>query len=626
MKNYIIVVLLMMFMIPVVFSDTYTDFSRPFVQTKVYSGVSGYLYTDESYLLRSTENNTGINYNYAGFEPCTVVVGANNGGVPFSFYDYSSIYEHHSFILITNTSIRQYDSSCNKIDERNVSGTIVSDLAIINKGYVGEYYYSPYFAFAYNRSSDSNVYLRIYNLDAEIGMLNWVQDVLIGTDSDWGYKNLNTGVAGGNLRSNGLDPGYERVFGIYSNKTKELFISGGWGAGDYIDFSETVKVDLSANSMTEPSNELYFDDVNNDGWNEFAILGAYQNGGDTDLYIEQVYVQPLTYAPYYDLIGDIDVKVLTLGVGTVGYIQNSDGWITLCQVGDVDSDLEVCYNFNVHMNPDEFPTSVKGFIRDFISPSTVYHSSSEISIEPFTIKDKNGTYDYCFNYDSNTYKCYDGSGNMDFEFDTTKNLHVTGTTDSIKVLVTELNGITKDYEILFSSGEVETINRTSSSTHVLTDWNTLFTDSNTGNLFAQDISSDGLSELIYIDDNYLKIYSMDNTPFTIIDGTYLLNGTPSTTTTTSSTTTTTINADLPEIFSNVQNNINPIIGLILVIGLCILVATRTQSVIIICLAAVVGVMLSTFLGLFSSSVVVLMVLIIIALAVLGLTLFRNGGG
>ena len=93
-------------------------------------------------------------------------------------------------------------------------------------------------------------------------------------------------------------------------------------------------------------------------------------------------------------------------------------------------------------------------------------------------------------------------------------------------------------------------------------------------------------------------------------------------------TTTTINPELPEIFSNLQNNIQLIIGLLLIIGMCLITASKTSSSIIIALSGIIGAIIAVSLGLISSGVLVLIILSLVILMILGLTLFRGsqGGG
>ena len=210
MKKYILFLIIAMFIVPVAYSNYLTDFSRPWLQPRCYSGGEGNCFSTNTRLLRSTSGSTGMDISSENWGACSVSLGGSKyGGVPISYYDYSSEYEFHAVLVLEESSLEVYDANCTSIVGYSINGDAVSQLGVINKGYVGTEWDSPLFAFAYNKSSDSKIYLRIYQLrneSVEGDPLRFLDEVLIGDDNEWGYYDKNMGVAGGGYESTDNNP------------------------------------------------------------------------------------------------------------------------------------------------------------------------------------------------------------------------------------------------------------------------------------------------------------------------------------------------------------------------------------------------------------------------------------
>ena len=308
----------------------------------------------------------------------------------------------------------------------------------------------------------------------------------------------------------------------------------------------------------------------------------------------------------------------------------TDGEISICQLGEYDSPLEACYSaeINTTFGAMKIYTYISAVVHNDFTSYLAGGINSETSPigEPIIMSYKgynDNNVSVCLpRYSGDTrYSCFGTAGKLN-EYFLMKNID-SGIYPS-PFIIGELDGNYSSPEIIFTDGDVESV-RWNLTNYDLPDWEATFDKKKIGSLWLQDISGDNRNELIYMDNTYLRIYSMNHTPASFENYEYF-----STTTTTAAgattTTSTTINPELPEIFSNVQNNIKIIVGLIIVLGLCIIVATRTSSVIVIVLAGVCGVILSASLGFFEPAAVVLIIIVLAILMVLGLTLFRNNGG
>jgi hypothetical protein len=641
MKKYMIIVLLMLFMLPVAFAGVYTDTSRNYFTQKCYSGGTGDCFSEGGYLLNNymdgyyerqyniqypTNTDSRVEYNSSTWSSCNLVAGGSKyRGLPFNYDDPYTNYTFSSFIRLRNLGnssyIEQINSNCQIFDQWGMENTsIVSQLGMINKG--NEYGMLPFFAYAYNKTTDGNVYMRVFTLENDTNVLKYLGDFFIADWEEFGDYESNMGVAGGAYYSDENDPSTsgKLVFGIYSKLVDSLFIL--YGHANYPYFSHSEIVDIPDFKDLSTNHQLYFDDYDQDGNNEFILLSVNNDYAATHTTFQLNRVTPSLYAPYYYLYPEINLSVdITGGVNEAVY-NVSDGDINLCQMGLYDSPMEVCYSGGFDAGGVNIRNYFAIINETFTSSITSALVSSGTYGRPESLSIANNSDNsICVHTENDKYKCYSASGSHTDSFTVVTGVQDTSTSH---IIIGELDGNYDKPELIFSSGIVETINFGSTNT-LRTKWENTFTNSQRGNLWLQDISGDNRNELIYMDDTFLRIYSMNHTPATFLSYEELLPGV-TTTTAPGSTTTTTINADLPEIFSNVQNNINLLIGLILIIGLCLITAAKTQSTIIIALAGVVGTIMAATLGLISTGVIVIIVISLICLTILGLTLLRGSSG
>jgi hypothetical protein len=645
MNKIIIFIIAIMLCVPMVFADTFisapvtTDFSRPFVQDKCYSEGDGDCFTRSSYSLRSLADSevTGINYTDAAFGFCSVSNGGSVlRGVPLSYYDDTG-YKHFSYLAAKGSSVKQVNPDCSIADTYTVEGTIISQIGLINAGEIAGNVTLPYIAFLYNATADSNVYIQILTLNSITSKLQAIADFYVGNATAWGDTLDIIGVAGGcitaNVNSCSID---DMVFGAFTRHTDDLFVAFGKDNFDIESvYNDTTSLDESK------TRQLYFDDFDADGINEFILIGAYTTAVPGTFIFELNRFTVATDSPY---ITEQARKSLTINGGAGGscaYDSNIyDGDITLCQVGGVNSALEVCYTSYTYRTACVGDSStikyITGFIyNDFddianIAISDYFPHGTEYFIKPFTIGDIEKYFCSSSVAGFGMIECIDEELNsiMTFNLSDTTVISEEGTSYGSNFIVANIDDNASTYEMVFTDGSVQTIVQNGNTT-LRDDWadsHSSIEAYNKGYIYIQDISGDGISEIIYTDDTRLQIFSMNDSLYGFKSAYSFLSAT--TTTTVAGTTTTTIlnhNPNVPDVITGMQNNINIIFALLLTIGLCIMVATRTRSTIVIVFAGIIGVVISSAIGLIDASVLVILIIVLVILMIMGLTLFRNTG-
>ena len=390
------------------------------------------------------------------------------------------------------------------------------------------------------------------------------------------------------------------------------------------------QIDLGTTYANENSNNnmLFFNDFDADGNNEFIILGYYVNDGDTSFLIKNTMVQPLSSSPYFY---EFPVENNNISFGdNIRDSSNTESDIqklNICQIGFTSSPMEICYLVSLERDFSGWKWyGAVGFITDTSDYFNQLAGTSEAhSIVPFTYDtDNDGKLEFCYGTDTDNIICRDLNESIISSFASNKDLYFLGS-NSLEVIVTELDGNTSTQEIVYSNGEIESSNWLLAQN--LDDWASTFNNNYNGELMVQDISADDKNELIYIDDTFLRIYSNDNTPFVFMNLTEeqdLVNG--------STTTTTLLGGGAvvttpTEFMDRIQGNILTIIGLFIVIAMVVMVAMMgVSNPVVLMFVAIVGAILVTMLGLLSGTVLILLLVGLVILIILGLTILSGDKG
>jgi hypothetical protein len=363
MKNLPIILLLALMIMPFAFAGFYTDTSRNYFTQKCYSGGVGNCFSEDGYMLNNyidtyierqyniqNPNNVDsrIEYNSTDWDSCNLVLGGSEfRGLPFSFKDAYTNYSFSSFIRLKNfgnaSYIEQINSKCQVFDSLGSENTsIVSQLGIINKGSANGIL--PMFAYAYNNTGDGNVYMRVYTLKSDINILSFLGDFFIGDWEEFGDYNNNYGVTGGSYYSDNNNPtAAERVFGLFSNNFNEMFILYGTNSYPYFSHSEIIDIPYFQDNYST-NHQLFFDDWDADGNNEFILLGASPELTPIRSMFSLNRILPFSSPPYYYVYNEVNfTPAYLVNPGDMGTPRNyKDGTITICQIGYIDSPLEAC--------------------------------------------------------------------------------------------------------------------------------------------------------------------------------------------------------------------------------------------------------------------------------------------
>lgn len=635
MKKSILFIMLLL-ILPMAFAYT-SDFSRGNFQTQASWGEFGNIYTFNSYALRSVHPSNLMSYNEDTWGSCSIAIGGTDANVvPITYTETYSQYEHRSLIVAYNESIRQYGSDCVLINQLNITSLsyLVSNIGAI-KGHTEDgYYHSPNFAYLSYTNITNTTTMYILALDSETSNLYVEDSVILSTSDDFSDLHHNFGVAGGCYSSQEVScVSANRVFGVYNSENTNLYIvgkqSGNWLVSTQYAVGNTYMNDTTNNNI------LFYDDWDRDGLNEFIMLGARESGNYYEITNHRV--RPLDESPYYVDIGLDAEGLVASGAVTINYLENNFQEITLCQVGLVQSELEVCFNvmFAYYLTGigEYHYYFYTGFIpNDFLTHQSSYKTSGGIGATerrqgtaPFTYL-YDGENIVCYVTSENVYSCYDVDKNLIHSFNTSHTLRYT-TDTPLEVIMTELDGDTSTYEILFSDGQVETINWTGVNYNV-EDLFPTYDTTYKGTLLISDISDDSKGELIYYDEDVLKIYSNDNTPFTFQNYTYVFSQVDDTNVSGSGTGSGDVTFDSDDnVFNVIQVNIKFIIGLIIIIALIVAVAQAgVSNPIVLMFVGIVGAIISAALALISTSVLIIILVSCVILIIMGLTIFKNSGG
>ena len=423
----------------------------------------------------------------------------------------------------------------------------------------------------------------------------------------------------------------KRVFGVYNSNNGKIYIvnhaSGYWDLKVEQIFGNKTKIsDVPNNNM------LFFNDYDADGNNDFVIIGA----DIPDTYKLNLYLWRITpdfSSPYYQTHTKLEKEILGGGgVAKSGFANYSDYQsVNLCQLGSLDSEMEVCYNI-ITTKSSSVDIIATGILNnDFSSQTGVLTGTGDVTgktLSPFTYDAdgdsifNSGNWEGCI-YLSGYYKCYDENFNLVSSFSAS-----TGSIPAdypLEVIVTELDGDTSTPEFLYSNGGVRQINFSGNSSTGLSDWTSTFDNSYHGELIVQDISTDDKNELIYIDSDNLRIYSNDNTPLTFMNFTYYNDTISSVSSSSSSSTTFNATITTPTAFvNNLNDNIGLIVAIFIIIGLIIMTAQMgVNNPLILFFVGILGAIITSVVGLISSGVLVIIIVSAVVLLLLGFTLLKK---
>lgn len=505
-------ILLFIFVLLLVVSvATAIDFGRPFLQYNDY--------TSNSLLLRSTDGTTGIDVDSASYTKCNFDYGGSVTGITPVDYELDNGYHYTGVIAQYPSSIRFVSSDCSVVDNYNIDGTTVARTFILPLAEVSGVVYTPDIGIVYLRS-DGNYSLLILTID-ETSHFEVEDEIILGSDLSGTFA----GLSGGCLNSrNAVCEDTYRIFGLLDTGNDKLTV-----------FSKKNNWATYNNTMTALSNAdvLFYDDYDADGDNEFMAF-SYQDKnvfGSTSNDIFQIgfSAQTFTNSQTFNVMYEYELKdVFSYSANTGIYwtgLGSTMTHITPCQVGGPNSPLEICYTMRgdryyytpkndvwangiVHMN---YGTVTVKYI------STTYHSTNGFP-QPFTTDvDGDGTIEGCLMTGSTTFECYDLTYTPLVTFTADESL--LSSQGGYEVMVTDVDGDSHQ-DMLLSDGRVfefGTIYNYTADASRITDWDSTHTDSYVGEITVSDLNADGSMEIIYNDDNFLQIYSMDNTPVALME-------------------------------------------------------------------------------------------------------------
>lgn len=657
MKKLMILMMVLLISIFVV-NASQTDFS----ENPIFQGLNEWSYdlnsyTYNSFLVRSTAPDTSINYNDAEWGKCEYLFGGDEfSPVPITLTDSESNYKHRSLIITMDTQILQIDSSCQVVDTYNLSEdeTIISNIGAIRGGRVDNIYYQPSFSFL--SVDDTNTsYVYFLTLNDETSNLELVNKIVGETNDTYGNTDYLYGMSGGCFSSSSPICSYSnRIFGYGYDDTSRsgfyLYSNNGATWSKLVNFSQVTYASGSEEGnyqkMTH-DNILYFNDMNNDGNNEFILFGKWQYDDSSDSgRIYKTAITPSKNSPYYIVNQDYYelFSAIAQNANFNGAYDFTD--ISPCQIGSLTSDLEVCYGVRYQQSGGGYAyyNLKTGFCDSEMNTctdvSSVRLQSNDFEGSSFFTYDLGGsgsdydavTWGIC-GPDSPTYisvnykgwKCYDGSDY--YYFNSSHDAFKTTWSNPLNVFVTELDGNYATIELLFSDGSAEKINWGSDNT-LLSDWEGSFDLTNSGYIIVSDISEDEKNELIYKDDDTLYIYSMDNTPFSFMNWTYQDSLNPSSDNTTIDPDQAEADATgIPLPFIKLQKYIKDIIGLVLILAMVIMTAMAgVKNPIVLMFVAIIASVIANIIGLISTSVLVIILVSCVALVLLAITLFKSNDG
>lgn len=628
MKKMILIFMVLL-VLPIVLGGDISDsnFYRPYLQSYNFFDV-----TDDTYLLRATSYDTNIDY--TNWESCSVTLGGSEErGQTFTYVDSITDYVHTSLIVVYANNIKQYGADCSVLDTYFPNGIILSKVGIINGGRESNDYFSPMFGFVIYDPIEMNNYFIVLTLDDETSKFEFYGkwEMIASTTLT---KSDIYGVAGGCYHSYLLSncDYFDRTFAVYDNSIESIFIVSGGDLSDPSSALPLVPIDTGKTyiNQTATNNMLWFGDWDNDAWNEYLIIGLGVVTS-TDLWIVMQSYQPLFDPPYYF---NINYSKEIESTDSIHQSQNdlsdlSYAGINLCQIGDINSELEICYStaFESTTGDDyRYIGFVNNNFTDGIFQDTRTLGEEYWNLAPFTydIPDTDGDLEVClagvFTYGGDEeIMCFDEDINQIGGFNISHSYQ--NTPYPIELIVTEIDNNSETIDFLFADGTSELVNISDWTSISGTDWFPAFTTAEYGQMYVQDINNDKYSEFIYIDDTYLKIYSMDSTPFVFRNFTKDnidfedIDDDP-----------TDVPSQSPdEIVRTINNNIMFIVALFLILALMIgVVQMGVRSPLVIAFAGIIGAIISVALGLVSGSVLVIIIICLVVLMLLVMYL-KSGG-
>jgi hypothetical protein len=622
-----------------------------------------------SYLLSGSVLNTMDLDTYPD-KKCTAGINAGAYGVyPLDIYVNTNTYT--GLLVPTTNAIHLLGANCTDMDVISAGGTIVSTPYISRYSKIGGIDYMPRFVFLVKNTNDSKIYIKSYKINMETSLIYLEKEVNTQLTNESDLSGMTGGCAETMLSCTDDD----KIYSFWRKSKGIIYILEG-DESTLRTFNITSELPaLNTGKLNSIRVNSWLDDFDADSNPEIII--ADRSGGIN--YINQ-YCNEIfnTYIGNYDLSTHTLTKkynlskTMTSGIigGSVQCYDYTGGIpnmpINLCQIGQPSSALEFCINSNF---------GGSGYIQSAINKVLEIDGgvlSERMSHTSTTATKRINNIGFDFNSDTyldwavsdgDSLAIYSGLDDTNLWSYSVKASY----SDSGTSFMFDLNHSNSNWTMVKSNGEAWDMAYTSASAKRISDWDTALTNATIGYITAGDLNGDNRKELIFANTNTLIIHSINNTerallnltgeqtpctwnvPSTIeecealVDGYYsgsndctpfdLLDcqadiGSTTTTSTTSTTTpgatTTTTIKGAPPIFSAIQNNIGVLFGICLMIALVVLVAGYTREPIVLILVALLGAILSAVLGLFSGGMLVVMILILVVLAILGLTVFKPG--